>query len=192
MTDDDPLPAGDFSTWLRSLSKTLGGGDETPVPCGECSACCRSSQFVHIAPDELATVARIPPELTFAAPAAPEGHVLLGYDEPGRCPMLGPRGCSIYDDRPRTCRVYDCRVFAAAMVEPDDDKPLIAQRSSRWTFGYLVARNRTELAVQAVEVHAALLDDRDDAPSISSPFFGTVLDATVARGPPAMTARYAR
>ena len=33
-------------------------------------------------------------------------------------------GCSIYDHRPRTCRTFDCRVFAAAGVAVDADKPL--------------------------------------------------------------------
>ena len=105
------------------------------MPCGECSACCRSSYFVHVQPDETATLARIPPELRFAAPGLPDGHVVLGYDEEGRCPMLGERGCTIYEDRPRTCRTYDCRVFAAAGTTPvDDGKNLIAVQVRRWRF----------------------------------------------------------
>ncbi|HEY8547256.1 MAG TPA: YkgJ family cysteine cluster protein, partial [Acidimicrobiales bacterium] len=69
------------------------------------------------------------------APGRPPGHVLLGYDERGRCPMLTDAGCSIYEHRPRTCRTYDCRVFPAAGVVPDD-KPRVAERAARWRFGY--------------------------------------------------------
>ena len=58
------------------------------MPCGTCTACCTSSQFVHIGPDEVDTLAHIPAELLFPAPRMPKGHVLLGYDERGHCPML--------------------------------------------------------------------------------------------------------
>ncbi|HJV08323.1 MAG TPA: YkgJ family cysteine cluster protein, partial [Acidimicrobiales bacterium] len=93
------LPAGRFSTWLAQLA----GGD-VDVPCGACTACCTSSQFVHIGPDESETLARIPPALLFPAPGLPKGHVVMGYDERGHCPMFVDGGCSIYEARPRTCR----------------------------------------------------------------------------------------
>ncbi len=105
------------------------------VPCGDCVGCCSSSQFVHIGPDETDALAHIPGELLFPAPRMERGHVLMGYDEHGRCPMLRESGCSIYEHRPRTCRTYDCRVFTAAELDPlDDGKPLIAQRVDRWVF----------------------------------------------------------
>jgi Fe-S-cluster containining protein len=111
---------------------------------------------VHIEPDEVATLARIPPELRFPAPGLPDGHVVLGYDEEGRCPMLGERGCTIYDDRPRTCRTYDCRVFAAAGTTPvDDGKNLIAQRVRRWRFEIASAEDRRRRA--AVRAAVAFL-----------------------------------
>jgi uncharacterized protein len=104
------------------------------VPCGECTACCTASQFIHIGPDERETLAVIPPEVLFPAPGFPAGHVLMGYDDRGHCPMFKDDKCSVYEHRPRTCRTYDCRVFAATDVVPED--PAIAARSSRWRFGY--------------------------------------------------------
>jgi hypothetical protein len=107
--------------------------------------------------------------------------------------MLVGGGCSIYEHRPRTCRSYDCRVFPAAGVVPDD-KPLIAERSARWRFehpgpddgdrhaavraaaAYLRARGAdlpgdlrppsspTGLAVAAVDAHRAFLG-RDGDPT---------------------------
>ena len=59
-----------------------------------------------------------PAALRFPRPGRPKGHVVLGYDEHGRCPMLGDHGCTIYEHRPRTCRTYDCRVFAATGSSP--------------------------------------------------------------------------
>ncbi len=147
------LDAGGFSTWLREVRAALDGDDGTDVPCGSCTACCRSSQFVHIGPDETATLAVIPAELLFPAPGLPAGHVLMGYDGQGACPMLTERGCSIYDHRPRTCRTYDCRVFAATGVEADDDKPQIGDRVRRWRFTHPSEDDRAEHeAVRAAAV----------------------------------------
>ncbi len=156
-----PLDAGVFSDWLERLTASLEGGDGIDVPCGDCSACCRSSQFVEIAPDEADTVGRIPPELLFPAPRRPVGHVVLGYDERGRCPMLGETGCTIYDHRPRTCRRYDCRVFAAAGVEPDDSQPLVAEQTRRWRFRYATpADERTRRAIRSAAAAATGSDRR--------------------------------
>jgi Fe-S-cluster containining protein len=135
LNGDPALDAGDFSTWLASMQNALRGTGVSDVPCNGCTACCTSSQFVHIERDEVDTLAHIPTELQFPAPGQPEGHVVLGYDERGHCPMLGEGGCSIYEHRPRACRVYDCRVFAATGVEIDDaSKAAIAQRTRRWRF----------------------------------------------------------
>jgi Fe-S-cluster containining protein len=126
---DDPVDAGRFSEWLDELQQRR----EMVVPCGNCTACCTSSQFVHIEPDETETLARVPAALRFPAPGLPTGHVVLGYDEHGRCPMLVDGGCSIYAHRPRACRTYDCRVFAATGVTPEA-QPAIAARVVRWRF----------------------------------------------------------
>ena len=134
MRDDDARDAGAFSEWLTEMQGALRGERDAVVPCAGCTACCTSSQFVHIAPDETATLARIPAELLFPAPRMPRGHMVLGYDEHGRCPMLVDDACSIYEDRPQTCRNYDCRIYAATGVEPDDDKPLIAAHVHSWRF----------------------------------------------------------
>jgi hypothetical protein len=82
------LDAGDFSSWLVEIQAALRAERAAEVPCGGCTACCTSSQFVHVGPDETDTLAHIPAELLFPAPRMPEGHVLLGYDERGHCPML--------------------------------------------------------------------------------------------------------
>src|SRR3954471_9741429 len=131
---EEPLPAGDFSSWLADLRSALRGERDADVPCGDCTACCTSSQFVHIGPEETDTLAHIPAELLFPAPRMPRGHVLMGYDERGHCPMLIDGRCSIYDHRPRTCRTYDCRVFPAAGVEVDAGQDAIGRRVGQWRF----------------------------------------------------------
>src|SRR5664280_2734605 len=119
-TGEGSVDAGRFSVWLNTILQVLRKGETSDVPCGSCTACCTSSQFIHIAPDEVDALAVIPGELLFPAPRLPAGHVLMGYDERGHCPMLIDGACSIYEHRPRTCRTYDCRVFATSGLELED------------------------------------------------------------------------
>jgi hypothetical protein len=155
----DELPAGPFSAWLAEVRAAIAGEGETDVACGTCTACCASSQFVHVEPDEVDALRHIPKALRFPAPGLPKGHVLLGYDERGRCPMLTDAGCSIYEHRPRTCRTYDCRVFEAAGIAAD--KPLIAVRARRWRFDHPTPAD--EAAHDGVRQAAGALD-----PSLSA------------------------
>jgi Fe-S-cluster containining protein len=131
------------------MQKILTKGGAADVPCGGCVGCCSSSKFIHIGPKEKRTLSRIPKNFLFPAPLLPKGTMLLGYDAKGRCPMLADGKCSIYQDRPRTCRIYDCRVFAAAGVKPEDDgKGLIRKQARRWRFTYPEKRDR--------DLHAAV------------------------------------
>ncbi|MEZ5134577.1 MAG: YkgJ family cysteine cluster protein [Acidimicrobiales bacterium] len=133
--DDEPLDTTTLPAWLDAMGAALRGDADADVACGTCTACCRSRQFVHVAPDETDTLAHLPTELLVPAPGLPAGHRILGYDADGRCPMLGAHGCTIYDHRPRTCRTYDCRVFAATGLDPTaDGKPAIGDQARRWRF----------------------------------------------------------
>ncbi len=169
------LPAGDFSSWLAGMQQALRGRADSDVPCGTCTACCTSSQFVHIAPDEADALAHIPAELLFSAPRLPRGHVLMGYDQHGRCPMLIDQQCSIYAHRPRTCRTYDCRVLPAAGVELDEgEKVLISERTRRWRFSHPTALDRVQHdAIQAAA--ATLSDHRGQLPAGAVPMNATAL-----------------
>ena len=107
-----PAAAGDFDAWLEAFGRALDRGEPMDVPCGDCNACCRSGQFVHVEADETDTLARIPEDLLFPAPGSPGARV-MGYDEAGRCPMLkaaraasmrtgrGPAGSSTAGCSPR-------------------------------------------------------------------------------------------
>jgi len=157
MTEERELAAGDFSSWLRRTRVTLVEDGDADVPCGECSACCTTSHFVHVGPEETRTLARIPRELLFPAPGLPAGNVLLGYDEQGRCPMLADDGkCSIYEQRPLTCRTYDCRVFAAAGVAADRDQ--ITRQARLWKFSHPTGEDRDQHA--AVRAAARFVRER--------------------------------
>ena len=153
MGADGDLQAGDFGGWLAAMRSAIRGERDADVNCDGCSACCTAGQFVHIGPDETATLARIPRRLLFPAPLMPEGHLVIPHDARGHCPLLVGGRCSIYEDRPRTCRTYDCRVFAATGVEPDDG--LIAERAARWRFTYASEADRAaheEMRTMAVAI----------------------------------------
>lgn len=165
MTGDGPVDAGRFSVWLDTFRSVLRDGGTADVPCGGCTACCTSSQFVHIAPDEVESLAAIPKELLFPAPRLPAGHVVLGYDEDGHCPMLVDGACSIYECRPRTCRSYDCRVFAASASELEDPaKSAINARVREWRFQLHDRVDRSMLdSVRAVAARLGELEPGLDA-----------------------------
>lgn len=194
VTNRQTLPAGEFSWWLRSTLNAQTGDEGADVPCGGCNACCKASYFIHIRPDETEALARIPEALLFPAPGLPKGHVLMGYDEHGHCPMLVDNACSIYEQRPVTCRRFDCRIFPAAGISAHEaDKALVANRARRWKFSYPteadrdqhsavraaseflreraecfpngVPNNSTQLAVLAIKAYEVFLEYRDKSKS---------------------------
>ena len=140
-----PCPAGDFSAWLRLTRAALLHAGEAVVACGDCHACCAAAQFIRVRPDEVHTLARIPRGLSVPAPGGPRGHRMIVYDGRGACPMLARGACSIYEDRPRTCRSYDCRVFAAAGIDAGEGpKAAVSARARRWVFSYPTAGDEIE------------------------------------------------
>ena len=81
--------------------------------------------------------------------------------EDGTCPMLEGGSCSIYADRPQTCRDYDCRIFTAAGLEPDGERPVIRRRVREWQFAFAGDASLQKAAAVAraaafIRAHAAL------------------------------------
>ena len=74
------------------------------LPCESCTACCRGAmRTVVIYPDENHDrwKTRLLPK---------PGWRMLSNQPNGDCVYITDAGCSIWDDRPRSCRHYDCRV----------------------------------------------------------------------------------
>jgi Fe-S-cluster containining protein len=155
------IAAGEFGAWLRGFRAALRDDLDSDVACGTCTGCCTSAYFITLRPGDVAARRRIPAEYLVTAPNAAPGVHLMGYDERGHCPMLRCGRCSIYADRPQTCRTYDCRVYAAAGLSPGADKPAIAARVLEWEFTY--ADDDARRAHAAVRLAAKFI--RDDAAS---------------------------
>ena len=175
--------AGRLDTWLITTDKALQGHGATNVPCGTCTACCRSGQFIHVTAEDAPALAAINPALLFPATDGSDSF-LLGFDDEGHCPMLVDNTCSIYKARPQACRVYDCRIFAATGVKPVNE-PLIDAAVGQWSFEdegalhvalsrarrYLapntkalgITQHPIQLALSAIKTHALFLEeDRPD------------------------------
>jgi Fe-S-cluster containining protein len=139
------IEAGEFSAWLRATRLSFRTGVDVDVSCGDCTACCSSSLFIEVSPDELESRSVIGEQWLVASPAGPPGFAMLGYDDHGNCPMLQSGLCGIYQQRPRTCRRYDCRIFVAAGIPPSDESTnAIAQQVKNWQFSYANEKSITQ------------------------------------------------
>ena len=195
--DDNRQSAGDFSVWLRQTEKSYKNRTyDVNVPCGECTACCRSSLFIHIKPEETVTLKHIPKGLLFPAPGLPKGTLLMGYNENGHCPMFQNNKCSIYEVRPQTCRQFDCRIFPATKIEMDESHAAIMEQAKRWYFNMhgdtdqlessavlqaaqflrdqsslfpnkALPSNPSQLALLAIKVHKIFLDLKKESKKIA-------------------------
>src|SRR3954454_18801420 len=112
-SDPGKRDAGEFSAWLSAFSASLSGGEAVDVPCEGCTACCRSGKLIPVEPDEVEALEHIPASDLMPRPGD-GSRSGLRHDESGCCAQLSAQGCSVYARRPRACRMYDCRIFAAA------------------------------------------------------------------------------
>ncbi len=175
MNERQDLPAGRFSSWLSQTIEALKNYETADVPCGDCIGCCSSSYFIHIRAEEKNVLSRVNKNLLFPAPGLPQGHVVMGFNESGKCPMLVNNKCSIYEHRPITCRTYDCRVFTAAgITKCGEDKMLITQRIQRWKFSFPTDLDKTQhTAIKIARLF--LLDNVKSFPKGSIPGNSTQL-----------------
>lgn len=143
ITDTERQPAGRFSAWLAINQQPI----EADVPCGDCNACCRAGYFIHITPSDSAALEHIPAALLFPAPGLAAGHMIMGYNKHGACPMLVDDACSIYEHRPQTCRDYDCRIFTATNIAAGgSNKVSVNEQAARWQFEYTADADRRQQA----------------------------------------------
>jgi hypothetical protein len=118
------LDAGRPSVWYaqRVITKTVTG--EATVPCGTCTACCRTYDAVVLRPEESTEGLKLVPgtrQLQKQADGMSCIHLINGM-------------CEVYDKRPRACRDYDCRVWYFAGVTPPADEKIEPLRRAirRW------------------------------------------------------------
>jgi hypothetical protein len=143
-------PAGHFGTWLREMSAVLRGEQHAEVPCEGCVGCCVSSYAIPLRPADSVALETVPARYL----RIPMGGDLarMEYREDGTCPMLEGGRCTIYAQRPETCRDYDCRIYTATGLLPDGGRPVIRERVLEWRFDF---PSREELAQHEALCRAA-------------------------------------
>lgn len=74
------------------------------LDCGTCIVCCRWGNDIAIRPVLTSEEVK-----RFKCVSSQMGGFVLAATEEGNCIYVGPNGCTIYKDRPRQCRLFDCR-----------------------------------------------------------------------------------
>lgn len=153
----NPVDAGQFGEWLAAMRAVLRGERDADVPCGECVGCCVSSYPIPLRPGDARARAEVPEAFLLGSTVAGE-RWMMGFREDGRCPFMNAGKCDIYAERPRTCRDYDCRIYAAAGLLPDGHRSVIEQRVREWQFTF----GSDDERLQAVAVRRAAQFIRDN------------------------------
>ncbi|MFM1886504.1 MAG: hypothetical protein RL026_1661 [Pseudomonadota bacterium] len=156
------VAAGAFLSWLHAMRAALRGTAGTEVPCGDCVGCCVSGYAVRLRPEDARARALIAAEHQRVRDDDPPGHAWMPALANGLCPMQQAGACSIYDQRPQTCRDYDCRIFAAAgVLAGGDDRSVINRRVTAWRFDLPTPEDAA--AATAVRAAARFIREHADA-----------------------------
>lgn len=101
---------------MNVIGGTNPKAKESSVACRSCTACCHQEAIILVATDD----ARLYPEaVTVNAPNPITGApvtVMIPHRPDGACIYLGSSGCTIYDKRPKICRVFSCVEFAKDVI----------------------------------------------------------------------------
>jgi len=116
------------------MRAVLKGEQTADVPCDGCVGCCVSFYAIALRPVDKAALSAVP-DRHLRLPVD-GGLAYMGYRDDGTCPMLEAGRCTIYADRPQTCRDYDCRIYAATGLLPDGHRPVIEERVLEWRFDF--------------------------------------------------------
>jgi hypothetical protein len=118
----------------------------THVPCGSCSACCRSEFDLNLNQAD-------DPSLYLTEIGQKTGRLSLKKTADGACVYLQDGKCSIYDRRPITCRKFDCRTDVLCCLKTPDLYNTVA-----WdTFDFTYNEPTDKLLRQCVCLLARLL-----------------------------------
>lgn len=96
-----------------NLTSVTSDEPETNVPCNGCSLCCQLFS-PYLTPEEVSS-GKYPISLVNPKPEQLEKNPELGpivvmfKNKNGGCSMWKDGQCTIYEDRPKACRQFDCR-----------------------------------------------------------------------------------
>ena len=115
---------------LLAYSRYRLTGDRSEIPaltstvnCRSCRACCVDFADTPVLPFESGDGLDI---------EVRDGKRLLRKKANGECVHLLEGGCSVYEHRPVTCRVFDCRDFAVEKLS-NPDLPQLNKAIAQWS-----------------------------------------------------------
>jgi Fe-S-cluster containining protein len=130
----------------------LPSNNQTEVPCGACTECCRTGQGLFLHPDQGDDVA------SYQVRQVADGAFVLATTQEGACVYLGDKGCTIYERRPLICRTFDCRKHYLILPRQDRDNLVRLKMSSRAVFN----AGRTRLVTLSAEEKQECLNTREE------------------------------
>lgn len=96
-----------------NLTSIVNDEPYSQVPCGSCTLCCQVLS-PHLTPEEVSSgkypisLVQPPQEMLWKDPTI--GPIVTMFkNKTGGCSMFVDGACSIYEDRPKACRQFDCR-----------------------------------------------------------------------------------
>ena len=157
-------------TWLRKLKQqhSRSGSKAADVPCGDCNACCHEMS-VFLEPDEVERYRCV--EETDDAGTR---RYRLERNDDDSCVYLDDQGaCSIYDERPRLCRNFDCRPLAYCGIRIGQ-KEKLNLGLAHWD---LTPRSREDREVLlALDLSRRLFSDHELQGDVAAAMFFAMLD----------------
>jgi Fe-S-cluster containining protein len=116
-------PSGSVTTFMRNFMRGVKQG-EVKVPCGSCTACCRS-------PHVLVELDQAEAERYGGVWSEERTRKVLPKKADGSCVYLIDEKCSIYQDRPLMCRTYDCR-HSLMVGKVSGGDPVMLEAYQQW------------------------------------------------------------
>lgn len=123
--------------WLMTFGLGLKDNTGGSVPCGDCDACCRAGYAIR----------------------TNDGKLYLPRKD-GTCPKLQCGLCSVYEDRPRTCKYYDCRTHFFSGI--DSSKTSINTALKQWRV--TTSTERDKAVIDVIKTVAEALADCNKSP----------------------------
>jgi len=102
---------------------------------------------------------------------------LLATDKNGDCHYLVNGKCSIRDDRPYECRVFDCRMFAFSKLAGEDQNNDLGKAILAWDLSGQSRKDRIELTAMRIALVTLLPGSWDDIEHQMSIIFSAMVNA---------------
>jgi hypothetical protein len=171
-------PSGSVTTYLRKSTQGYLRDGSANVPCNGCTACCRDPNLFVDVTDEEAKRLKVHQDTNMDQREYKNGVAwVLDRNEKGECVYLIDNRCSIYSERPKSCRQYDCRVHLLGF--PVDPTQTVVNQEGvlQWS---QFSQPTTEDKVAGLAIRLSILHMLKENPNPCHSDFGSAIARWVA------------